>query len=45
VRLFPKGRYPNKQHERGGGGWEKKAEPHYKKEKQKEEIVFSKVMF
>jgi hypothetical protein len=24
---------------------EKKAEPHYKKEKQKEEIVFFKVMF
>jgi hypothetical protein len=48
VRLFPKGRYPNKTNNMKGevGGEEKKAEPHYKKEKTKRRnCVFFKVMF
>jgi len=44
VRLFSKGRYPNKQHERGGGGRRKMS--HITKRKNKKKKLFlEKVMF
>jgi hypothetical protein len=40
VRLFPKGRYPNKQHERGGGGRRKMS--HITKRKTKKKFFLKK---